>query len=225
MITEEKLMKEWSDKRSNFIQDGIVCPTKYYNNKIKVLYILKEVNGKKGKWDFLSFLRNGGHWKTWNNIVRWQYGFENIDGYENNNYNDIEKVYNHKRKNYLQKVAIINLKKEPGGSSSNMKEIEQYCEEDKELIQKQIELYEPNIIIGCGVGYLIKSKNLLKNLSEWKVTSNNVKYAINNKNLIVIRYYHPQVRKSKKDLYNNLMIAYKEIKNCKKENQSDNNCF
>ncbi len=210
MKEEEALFCKWRKKRTNFIQDGIVCQRNYNMSKIKVLYVLKEVNGADGGWNFLSFLENGGQWKTWNNIVRWQYGIENIDNFQNNNYKNVDKVYNQKRKTYLKNIAVINLKKESGGSSSNMKEIEQYCEEDKELLQKQIELYKPDLIIGCGVGYLIKNKNLVK-LSDWKTTKNNVKYAYNN-NLIVIRYHHPQIRKSKKELYDNLMVAYKEIK-------------
>ena len=97
-------------KRSNFIPDGIVNYEIYNDRSVKVLYILKEVNGGKD-WDLRSFLRNGGDWRTWNNIVRWQFG---IEGEEvEKSFNNIEKVTQNIRKRYLNKIAVINLKKNP----------------------------------------------------------------------------------------------------------------
>ncbi len=105
---ENILFEEWKDKRPNLVRDGLVCKDDYLSSSIKVLYILKEANGGN-TWDLRKFLRNGGHWRIWNNIVRWQFGFENDNSIQR--FNEVNNVSNEVRKKYLRKIAVINLKK------------------------------------------------------------------------------------------------------------------
>jgi len=103
---EEKLFKEWRKKREKFVIDGIVNFKKYSESKIKVLYILKEVNGG-GSWNLKKFLNdNGGRFQTWNNIARWQYGIENK---EQNVWDRVKNINKDFRKTQLRNIAVINF--------------------------------------------------------------------------------------------------------------------
>lgn len=73
---EKVLFAEWKFKRPKLITDGVINEKKYNDSTLKVLYILKEVNGGEN-WDLREFLEKGGQAKTWNNIARWQYGIRN----------------------------------------------------------------------------------------------------------------------------------------------------
>lgn len=50
----------------------------------------------------------------------------------------------------LEDIAYINLKKTHGGTTSDMKIIEEAYSESQELIHCQIKTYKPDIIIGGG---------------------------------------------------------------------------
>lgn len=206
--TENNLFKKWKEKRPNFISDGIVNKDTYSNTSTKVLYILKEVNGGKN-WDLRDFLRKGAHWRTWNNIVRWQFGIEKKNSI--NHFDEINYVNNDTRKKYLSRIAVINLKKEAGKSNSNMKEIRDSSWNDRVYIKKQIELYKPDVIICCGTGEIVKEYQLIEGIKEWHSTNNGINYSTNQKT-IVINYFHPQqYRINKKKLYDDLILAYNEI--------------
>ena len=212
---ETKLFERWKEKRPNLIPDGIVNHDVYMKSSVKVLYILKEVNGGKN-WDLRDFLRKGARWRTWNNITRWQYGIEKENSIMH--FDEINNVNNDIRKKYLNKIAVINLKKESGGRNSKMSEIWDYSWNDREYLKEQIELYEPDIIICCGTGEIVKEHKLIKGIEKWKQTTNGIQFSANKK-LIVISYFHPQqYRIRKKKLYNDLISGYNEIKKARKHN-------
>jgi len=206
---ENDLFKKWKEKRPNLITDGIVNLDTYLDNPIKVIYILKEVNGGKN-WDLREFLRNGARWRTWNNIVRWQFGIETENSIEH--FSKISYVNNDTRKKYLSRLAVINLKKEPGGGNSNMSEIWNYSWNDKDYLKEQIELYKPDVVICCGTGEIVKEHKLINGIIYWNSTTNGINYSTNEKT-IVIDYFHPQqYRIKKKKLYDDLISAYNEIR-------------
>jgi len=209
---ENNLFKQWKSEDNNWVKDGVVNENEYLKYKQKVLFILKEANGGKDeKWidgDLRTFLKDGARAYTWNNIVRWQYGIENINN--SMSYWNI-KVDNKFRKEYLSKTAVINLKKIPGNSSSNTKEIAQFAETDKKNIIKQIDIYKPNIIICCGTGSIVKEKNIIFESIIWKHSSFGVNY-FKKDETIIIDYFHPAARKNGATLFWNLIKTIREIK-------------
>lgn len=208
---ENNLFEKWKRKRPTLILDGIVDYENYFNNDLKVLYILKEVNGGES-WDLREFLKNGGRGQTWNNITRWQFGIETATTNSRNCFEEIGYLDNEKRKKYLAKIAVVNLKKVSGSASSQMSEIFNYANKDKDFLTKQIELYSPNVIICCGTGEIVKRLGLIKSFNKWETTSKQVQYFKNDR-LIIIDYFHPQARIGKEKLYNDLIEAYLEIIN------------
>ena len=204
---ENTLFQKWKKKRHNLIPDGVVDSKKYLECQVKVLYVLKEVNGGEN-WDLRKFLRDGAQWRTWNNIVRWQYGIGNIN--LDAKFSQVNNVDENKRKEYLKHIAVLNIKKEPGGASSKMSEIWSYSWEDRELIKNQIEIYNPDIIMCCGTGKIVQKRYLAGKFEEWNETKNGIKYK-NINNCLIIDYYHPQNRNKKKEkLFKDLVVAISE---------------
>ena len=102
----------------------------------------------------------------------------------------------------------MNLKKVSGKSITNPNQITDYVRNNHEILRKQIELYNPDIIICGGTKNWIKS--IYPEVEEFQVTLNGVKYAkVGNK--LFICFYHPAYRRSKKMLYVKFVNALNEI--------------
>lgn len=113
----EKLFEEWKNQfdLNAFISDGIVDYERY--EKPHILFVLREMNCKVEN-DLCENLREygSGH-KTWCNAGRWVKAL--LDG-------DTEHPYDmssEKRAEQLLRVAVMNLKKEGGGSRVNGAEL------------------------------------------------------------------------------------------------------
>ena len=137
----------------------------------KIVFILKEVNenrDKNGVWDLeeyydldlRKYLAAGTPKRgyTWNNVARWVHGIREIwksrempkwEFYEDK---DMEKF----RKETLKSICTMNLKKTPGGSSTNDNKLEEIAMCDQNLIRKQYNLYNPDITICGNTGSLFR---------------------------------------------------------------------
>ena len=111
----------------------------------KVLFVLKEVNSPDQRgWDLRRFLQSGPKYQMWHAVSRWAAGilldfppFEEIDTLE-------------RMREALAQVAVINLKKTPGGATSNMSVINAYASRDRELLSEQISGIGPEFVVACG---------------------------------------------------------------------------
>ena len=207
---QNEIFDEWKEKRNNIIPDGIVNIGKYSESKIKVLYILKEVNGGKN-WNLRDFLNiNGGRFQTWNNIARWQYGIENFE--EQNLWDKVEHIEEEFRKKQLRKIAVVNLKKVPGTETSEMSEIRKYAWNDRELLKRQISLYEPNIIVCCGTGEIVKEYKLVDNefFKNWTKSNSNLNFHLTKNERLIISHCHPQKRLGNKEKFSPLIKTVEE---------------
>lgn len=183
-----------------FICDGIVDAEHYESPHI--LFILREMN-RQTPGDLCWELRNNGSgWKTWNNIGRWTKAL--LDGCEEYP----RDMSQSKRKEQLRRIAVMNIKKEGGGKRSNGKELLDAVRSQKEQIETEIFLCNPDIIICCGLpsagiegtAKLLKedvfsASSLWEGLSsetfgrEWQYYNAD----IYGKQVPVIAYCHPQV--------------------------------
>lgn len=209
--TENEIFQTWKSKRSNIVRDGIVNISEYKKYDEKVLFILKEANRPKGdSWDIRPFLQNGGRGTTWNNITRWVYGIRNID--KTIHWNEISKITSETRKEHLNTIAIINVKKTPGKSVSNNEEILNIANEDNALLKKQFELYKSTITICCGQTTYEILKQFLSHEFQWKKTTRGIPFLKANDGKVFIAYYHPAIRVDSCLLFYGLFDAIKEIK-------------
>ena len=202
---EQILFDEWQRKRLGFVSDGVVNEELYLNSKPKIVYILKEVNGG-ANWDLRDYLMSGARSQTWNNIARWTHGIRQV--YENTGisipWNEIYDVDLEFRKAQLQSICAVNVKKESGGSSADDNAVWDYMQQDKDFILRQLEIYNADVVICCGIGYPNTSN------VEWKMTLRGIRYGLDG-NSIVISYVHPEVRCPANLVYYSLIDAVKEI--------------
>jgi len=208
----------------NFIFDGIVYEKEWQKAEPKVLFVLKDANDPPGKdrpckdWDLREFLRNGaydgtrGYTSTWGLLSRWVYGLrENYCSWEDTNSSGKDFSNHHDRRSLLRTIAAINLKKSGGGGQTNQQGLKEATERDAKLIAEEIEIIEPDIIVGCGTGWLFSTlypeEGQLANvrLSSGVVCQRNLQH-----DWVLLHYYHPQARYPHNLMYTMLMFALEE---------------
>ena len=142
------------------IVDGIVDIDKYLETEPKILWILKEPYddvedglASGGGWhfskDFLAkddfYKRMGRSRVTWHPVIYVSYGILNSF----RDYNDMDYIRDDQTMaDVIKQIAVINVKKLPGlKQTKNFGPIKSAYLKHKELLHKQIELYNPDIII------------------------------------------------------------------------------
>jgi len=217
---EELILKNYVDEngRCKPIVDGIVNIEKYVESKFKILWILKEPyddveegSPSGGGWhlckDFLAdpnFYKHIGKIQTWHTIIYTSYGILN----DFQQYDQMSFIRNDKSMaEIIRSVAVINVKKLPGFTRTNDDIICSAYQKHRDILLKQIDTYNPDIIIGGGTLQLfiddLGIKDILKN-------KGNIKYATKNSK-IFIHAYHPAQTTIKRDEYvNDIINATKE---------------
>ena len=218
---EDALFEEWIKERnySSFMKDGVIDEKTYFNEDTKILFVLKEANCPKGKDDLKPYLKNpelkGNWWRTWNNIARWT-----IALLENSPYPQY--ISREFRASVLKRVAFLNLKKVGGKAKAVPSEIEEAAQKDSGFIKKQIEMYDPDIIICCGQNGVSNAEllreNALKDNSSVKTETGNsiiyFEYKFGEKHIPVVSFCHPQMwggHKRFEEKYNLMVGVRKEL--------------
>ena len=206
---ENDLFKTWQGTREGFVFDGVISEQEYLKSNLKLCFVLKEVNGLGGGgWDLREFIRSGARSQTWNNIVRWVTCARNIK--TNVNWSDLEEIDDTRRKNVLSSICAMNLKKSPGGHTTEKASFNAAVTEDKEFIQKQYAIYRPDITICCGTGWELRWA-LDLNEEEVFETSRGIKWFMNKDNKPVFIYAHPAARVQDSLLVYGLIDAIREV--------------
>jgi len=183
--------------QNGFIADGLICPEEWSRRKPKILFVLKEAYCDRAtEYNLCDELCNDGPWgSVWNRCAEWSYGITEssaaspIPAYANLNRELANK--------YLRRVAVLNLKKSDGLSSSSLSEIEKYAEYDRAEIKREIEIINPDIII-CGYVFSILQncvyeKSLMGSGEFADKWNNNWYYwttAMTGRPTLVIDFYH-----------------------------------
>lgn len=210
---EKELFDDWKGKYERkgqrFIEDGIVDHEKYAASDIRILVILKEVNDdKREKWKLKDHLTNSAPGTTWGNVARWVKGLQGIINDEEYEWSKLERI-ELERNELLSCISVMNIKKTPGGGTADDKALSDAAKEDKENLRKQIELYQPDIVICGGTGWLVKD---IMEIEEWSSTSRGVSYNVDKNGAIVVDYIHPNAHVRGAMLYYTLIDAVREIR-------------
>lgn len=166
-------------------KDGIVNLEFYNKSETKILWILKEVNhdGDLDDWNMSKILQKlkteygveKGFEKTFAPIVHLSYGIINKKKWSEVPYHyDEPSIID-----ILNQIAYINVKKTAGSSSIHFSSLEKAYKENKEMLYKQINEINPDIIIYGGTYYLFENDN---------------NYMLINKDIKHISAYHPSQR-------------------------------
>ena len=204
---EEMLLNDWAKVCPGMVKDGIVNVDEYLKAQYKILFLLKEVNGGKD-WDLREFLRKGGRKQTWNNVARWVKGILTLE--KDISCDELENITDDERKEMLQKIASVNVKKVSGSYTSISSEIKDAARENALRLRKQIDLYDPDILI-CGGTEGRYFDEISEYEPKWEMTSRGIWYVVEPTERIVISYAHPEARVKDCLLYYGIVDAVREI--------------
>jgi hypothetical protein len=188
--------------------DGITDYEKYIKAPVKVLWILKEPNGKQGgnHREFHKDVRDYPRWMaTFGNIMRVSYGILN----EIYDFNDIPKIDKSEcaieDQFILDEIAIININKSGGESKTPPGKMdEEYRREEvKEFLKKQIEFIDPQIIINTHRVYQFFADQIGQN----KIEKINGEHFGRNNDCLIIDTSHPNRAHSESYCNNILRIV------------------
>ena len=144
---EEKLFARWEKVRNPFfVRDGVVCEEAYNDLELKTAFVMKEYanedNARKGhdlREEELKQPFGLGWWK----VARILHGIRKID--------NPQELWNEEMH---PSICAFNLNKKGGNPSTNMVELALIAMQDRKFIQRQFEIYDPDLTI-CGGTYQI----------------------------------------------------------------------
>lgn len=206
----QELFDEWqtktglSVKAKTFSPDGIVNPELWFSeeNKPKILFLLKETN----RWCNLCqyvVKKKDVKWQTWYNICRWTYLLRHVqDQSFEEMWQRAKSIDDNKRIYNLSRIALANVKKQPGGKSTDKAElVEAFERSNQAFLLREIELFgHLDYIVCCGEGVAHCLSKCYGGL-EW---INNHQTARTSNGALVIDFAHPQSRTKKKELFKRL---------------------
>ena len=137
--------EKYKNRSSCLFEDGVVDPSNYQG----ILFLLKEAYSKDqtfSEWNLVSNLAEKGPWGMWNHVCMWTHGIEHTT---NNRIEPFRDLTEEEKCCALSHLAIINVKKANGTSTSSDSDLQGYVVENKELLCKEVLGVQPKIIV-CG---------------------------------------------------------------------------
>lgn len=176
-----------------FIWDGVVCPEKWFSQKVRPMFLLKEAYHGTGDWDLIQdhLLTDGkiGKHITWKRVSQWTHGLLHTSNTYLCPFVD-EGTMHYFGNEQLHQIAVVNVKKSNGAKGSKKNNILRYAEYDRAELRREIELIDPTVIV-CG--YTISSLHVIMGCDMKDSQNPNLYYFIrlNGHDVIVLDYYHP----------------------------------
>lgn len=183
------------------IEDGPIDPQIYLKSKYKILWLLKEAydneNDAEGGWSLTELLRSDDVYerffksttskRTWYPMVYVSYGILN----DFMPYDDMAFIYEDPMNmtSVLKNIAFININKLAGESTSKDNQLKKIFSLNKNILKKQIDLLDPDIVIG---GHTLDFYADLLELPKCNmaISEKNTKYYFNGSKLYIAAY-HP----------------------------------
>lgn len=195
LVEEHKaLMVEWKKKYpvdAKFIEDGIVNPDIWHQQENRILFFLKEAYGASEFSLTKALNENTPFYTTWKpTAVLINTLLETTPSYIPT-FQDLEKYK--EDKDVLKKIAVVNIKKVYGTSSSKEDNLEIYLKQDFNELQKQIKFINPTIIVCGGTKKLLDKHNFWAGFEEVIGTDQMV---YTNQKTVLIDFWHPSYRVS-----------------------------
>lgn len=213
---EDEFFDSWEqtvELTDGFVRDGIVNVEHYLSEAPKQLFILKEANALGESFNLSrEVLAVKARWQTWNNVVRWSRAIKGLScaGARTGNeiWDEVRHVDQAARNFWLQKVAVMNLKKVPGRSTSSYVEIVTWAERNRGRLEEQFHLLDPDVIVVCGIH---PRHTPFLSTSQWQVELNEVQaqaLEMDGRMRTVLWSWHPQAYKSSKKMLESLVGAW-----------------
>ena len=207
-IAENNFLDNWAASVPGFIRDGVANHEKYCSAPVKLVFVLKEVNGGES-WDLRDLLNKAERKETWNVVARWAKGIFNIE--KDFTWNELSENNDEQRKEILPCICAVNLKKTSGKDVADNSVIRKTAIKNSVMLKEQISLYNPDIIVCCGTDSAFTKAIGVK--PEWKMTTHGIWYYIEPTGTIVIAFSHPEARTKECILHYALIDAVRDILN------------
>lgn len=163
-----------------------------------IMFLLKEAYGDSTGWSLNEWLNETGpSTNIWYRVVEWTYGISNTTATEIAKYSPSEISFEVPKScpnEWLGQIAVMNIKKSGGKSSSDYDEILAYAKADEAELIREIEIIDPDIIV-CGgtieaLDYLAGDTIKKERCDNWFYYTN----AFGGRERLVLDYYHPANR-------------------------------
>lgn len=208
--------EKYAQRDSYLIPDGVLDTENYSG----ILFLLKEAYSKEqkyGEYDLAADLAKNGPWGVWGHVAKWVCGLLHTDEYTIAPYRNMDKA---EKNAMLRKMAVINLKKVDGKSSSSDEDLLTYATENATMIRREISHVQPRIIV-CG--------NTFRFLKEIYGLSGD--YSCDNwyywldlegvGKVLVLDYFHPSARYPELLTYYGLINIYQQALLHNSENNAE----
>lgn len=208
----ENLFSEWRkrknsdlhiDHSTNFIEDGVICPETWFSQSIRPLFLLKEAyDGDADHADLRKHITrliskdDKTPSITLKRVAEWASGIFSTNEKTIKPFSHFETQENILE--IFKQIAIVNIKKSNGQSSSNAEDIANYANFDAEQLKAEITLCDPTIIICGNTG---STNSILNTIFKENIcyTKGNPHYEenlyytfyLNNHMVLVLDYWHP----------------------------------
>lgn len=204
------------------VYDGITKISEYKEAPVKILWILKEGNEnteqeERDHRDFHTDMSNYySGWKaTYKNIILPTYGILHNLAYKDLPVLNDDATINNEY--VLNKIALINVNKNGGGSMANPVVIEENYTKHKEILLQQIEGIAPDVIINCSrvnrlFNDVCKMYNLSKKQYDFRPEFDYVVDYASNSEKLLINYWHPGAHMTDESYQKQILDIYKTWK-------------
>ena len=206
-----------------FVKDGIMNDeSKWASKEKRIAFLVKEQNQKDGNWDddTRNWMKEESMQKQklplfFHKIANLFYGLSNSSDEEyaqwwsgeiEQHADDVKAFFN------TEPFALIECKKQPGGAESDDKVLSDYLNKYKFLLQEELEIIDPNIIVCMGGPIFGFVKNMYGVTEENRVAENNKNvYYVPEIKKVIVHAGHPSSRGSYDDHYEGAMYWYRDF--------------
>lgn len=229
---------------NSFYKDGIVNLKEYQNSEKKVLFITNEVSieckqdndekkpGLKGKCEdghlvgnnegntVCSFAKyiNGEEQETWSGKMRIKFG-EMYRIITEKNYKIESSFDEDANREALKKIAFMNLNKRGGFGGIQEVTFLNYLKTYKDYIRREIEIINPDVIVWCGCNTYDQEEYMDAVFAD-KTVWEKKKLSLDEKEIPILRMWHPSVRaKSMEKYLNKFNEVWEEYEKAKDGNK------
>jgi len=208
---EDALFREWRVRRPDAVPDGLADEAQYLGSKLRILFVMKEVNGTPKDFDLREFLRRADRPQTWDNVTRWLIGIRSLE--EDLSWSRLTKISVPQRVEMLRSIGVMNLKKSPGSHTTDNDSLRHVAREDTDLLSRQYALYLPTLVICCGsvVAKLFDEAIEAPASRRWQTTKRGVRYRRLADDGHLIGFSHPAARAQNNLFYYGLVDAVREV--------------
>ena len=210
----KELFKKWKKgdlhQGKLFIEDGVVNPKVYYACEDRILFLLKEAYSDDEEFCLTEYLDDKGKGipAMWRRVSEWtKLIVEDLAGKNGTTLFKRNGEFEHLGNEYLQRIAVVNIKKSNGKSNSKNDDLQKYVDKDAKELLTQLKICDPTIIV-CGnvEPYLRQILKLDKKDLEFNEPVEREHFVyhfeLNGHDVKVLSYWHPS------NYYPNLMNYY-----------------